>query len=62
VAAPASAANAAPDEDDADLYSDDETSAGATTGPHARAGKRRMQGATPGNQIAAAKRAKQSRP
>jgi len=62
VAAPASAANAAPDEDDADLYSDDDTSAGATTGPHARAGKRRMEGATPGNQIAAAKRAKQSRP
>ncbi|KAL0052040.1 hypothetical protein WJX82_006920 [Trebouxia sp. C0006] len=62
VAAPASAVNAAPDEDDADLYSDDDTSVAATTGLHARAGKRRMEGATPGNQIAAAKRAKQSRP
>lgn len=56
MAAPAAGANAAPDEDDADLYSDDDT------GPRARAGKRRMEGATPGNQIAAAKRAKQSRP
>jgi hypothetical protein len=62
VGAPASAVNATPDEDDADLYSDDDTSAAATTGPHARTSKRRMEGATPGNQIAAAKRAKQSRP
>lgn len=67
-AASAAVADAANNEEDMDAYSDyDETpaevsQAGSTKGLSAKSGKRPMEGATPGNQIGAAKRAKRNRP
>lgn len=67
-AASAAVADAANNEEDMDAYSDyDETpaevsQAGTAKGLSAKSGKRPMEGATPGNQIGAAKRAKRNRP
>ena len=64
--AEAAVADAANNEEDTNAYSDyDETPAEvsqAGTAKGAKSGKRHMEGATPGNQIGAAKRAKRHRP